>query len=117
MTSFSDIRTAVKAIKAGAYEYITKPVNPDELLMILQQALNKEKAAPAVETGSQSIVLGSSEVARELGRRPLGILVGNGTAAGQAEAVLRAQGAALVEIDEFDELVDEKPAPPTVLPQ
>ncbi|CAN7434960.1 FAD-dependent oxidoreductase [Pseudarthrobacter oxydans] len=33
-----------------------------------------------------------SEVARELGRRPLGILVGNGTAAGQAEAVLRAQG-------------------------
>src|SRR5687768_9444038 len=66
MTSFSDIRTAVKAIKSGAYEYITKPVNPDELLMILQQALNKEKAAPAVETGSQSIVLGSSEVAREL---------------------------------------------------
>ena len=66
MTSFSDIRTAVKAIKSGAYEYITKPVNPDELLMILQQALNKEKAAPAVETGSHSIVLGSSEVAREL---------------------------------------------------
>ena len=66
MTSFSDIRTAVKAIKAGAYEYITKPVNPDELLMILQQALNKEKAAPAVETGSQSIVLGSSQVAKEL---------------------------------------------------
>lgn len=66
MTSFSDIRTAVKAIKAGAYEYITKPVNPDELLMILQQALNKEKAAPAVETGSQTIVLGSSQVAKEL---------------------------------------------------
>ncbi|MGX5715740.1 FAD-dependent oxidoreductase [Arthrobacter sp. MAHUQ-56] len=32
------------------------------------------------------------EVARELGRRPLGILVGNGAAAGQAEAVLRAKG-------------------------
>jgi 3-phenylpropionate/trans-cinnamate dioxygenase ferredoxin reductase subunit len=31
-------------------------------------------------------------VTRELGRRPLGILVGNGTAAGQAEAVLRARG-------------------------
>jgi two-component system response regulator HydG len=43
MTGFSDIRTAVKAIKAGAFEYITKPVNPDELLMIAQQALKKEK--------------------------------------------------------------------------
>jgi two-component system response regulator HydG len=43
MTSFSDIRTAVKAIKAGAFEYITKPVNPDELLMIVLQALKKEK--------------------------------------------------------------------------
>src|SRR5687768_9707294 len=27
MTSFNDIRTAVKAIKTGAFEYITKPVN------------------------------------------------------------------------------------------
>ncbi len=32
------------------------------------------------------------DVTRVLGRRPLGILVGNGTAAGQAEAVLRARG-------------------------
>ena len=33
-----------------------------------------------------------SEVTRELGRRPLGIRVGTGAAAGQAEAVLRARG-------------------------
>lgn len=66
MTSFSDIRTAVKAIKSGAYEYITKPVNPDELLMILQQALKKEKASAAVDTTKNQIVLGSSVVAREL---------------------------------------------------
>ncbi|KUM37172.1 FAD-dependent oxidoreductase [Arthrobacter sp. EPSL27] len=32
------------------------------------------------------------EVTRVLGRRPLGILVGTGTSAGQAEAVLRARG-------------------------
>lgn len=67
MTSFTDIRTAVKAIKSGAYEYITKPVNPDELLMILQQALKKEKsAAPPVNSIANQIVLGSSMVAREL---------------------------------------------------
>jgi two-component system response regulator HydG len=66
MTSFSDIRTAVKAIKAGAYEYITKPVNPDELLMILQQALKKEKVVAQVAPAPAHIVLGSSPVAREL---------------------------------------------------
>lgn len=32
------------------------------------------------------------KIARELGRRPVGILVGTGAAAGQAEAVLRAKG-------------------------
>ena len=66
MTSFSDIRTAVKAIKSGAHEYITKPVNPDELLMILQQALKKEKSAGAARALKNQVVLGSSPVAREL---------------------------------------------------
>jgi two-component system, NtrC family, response regulator HydG len=67
MTSFTDIRTAVKAIKSGAYEYITKPVNPDELLMILQQALKKEKtSAPEEGSDVQKVVLGTSPIAREL---------------------------------------------------
>jgi two-component system response regulator HydG len=43
MTGFSDIRTAVRAIKLGAFEYITKPVNPEELLMLAQQAQSKAK--------------------------------------------------------------------------
>src|ERR1700712_2823615 len=43
MTSFNDVRTAVKAIRSGAFDYITKPVNPDELLMIMNGALGPEK--------------------------------------------------------------------------
>lgn len=43
MTSFSDIRTAVRAIQAGAFDYITKPVNPDELMMIMNHALDHKK--------------------------------------------------------------------------
>lgn len=68
MTSFNDIRTAVKAIKSGAYEYITKPVNPDELLMILQQAMkkDKEKVAPVTEAAEKKFVTGSSAVSKEL---------------------------------------------------
>jgi two-component system response regulator HydG len=42
MTSFNDVRTAVKAMQAGAFDYITKPVNPDELLMIIGDALNQQ---------------------------------------------------------------------------
>jgi len=68
MTSFSDIRTAVKAIKLGALEYITKPVNPDELLMHVREAVKKEK--PLVAKKRQSVngqfVQGASEPSRKL---------------------------------------------------
>lgn len=47
MTGFSDVRTAVKAMRKGVYDYITKPVNPEELLMILKGALeNPEEIKP-----------------------------------------------------------------------
>lgn len=69
MTSFQDIRTAVKAIKAGAFEYITKPVNPDELLMIVEHALKKEKRTEAVSShpaSSSQFVQGKSPLAAKL---------------------------------------------------
>jgi two-component system, NtrC family, response regulator HydG len=67
MTSFSDIRTAVKAIKAGAFEYITKPVNPDELLLLLHQALKKANDPHQRKKEIVSaFVEGSSEVSRKL---------------------------------------------------
>lgn len=43
MTSFNDVRTAVKSMQMGASDYITKPVNPDELLMIVNNALQKKQ--------------------------------------------------------------------------
>lgn len=45
MTSFNDVRTAVKAIRKGVHDYITKPVNPEELLMVLQEALQAPKSS------------------------------------------------------------------------
>lgn len=73
MTSFNDIRTAVKAIKSGALEYITKPVNPDELLMVVKLALNKDKteangnvSGEVVNIVNNNIVQGSSQQAKEL---------------------------------------------------
>ncbi len=39
ITGYSDIKIAVDVIKAGAYDYITKPLVPDEVLSVLSAAL------------------------------------------------------------------------------
>src|SRR5258706_2018943 len=39
-TGQSAIKTAVEAIHAGAYDYITKPVNPDELILLIHRAMD-----------------------------------------------------------------------------
>lgn len=44
MTAYADIRMAVKSIKMGAFEYITKPVNPDEILIHIKKAINEYKS-------------------------------------------------------------------------
>ena len=41
ITGYSDIKTAVDVIKLGAYDYITKPLIPDEVLSILSTALSQ----------------------------------------------------------------------------
>ncbi len=64
MTSFNDVRTAVKAIQLGAVDYITKPINPDELLMIISNALQK-KATPKT-TSNDNFIRGKSDVANRL---------------------------------------------------
>jgi two-component system response regulator HydG len=67
MTSYSDIRTAVKAMKAGAFEYITKPVNPDELLLLIKSALSKPTKSEKTAAVSQpQFVVGSSDIAQQL---------------------------------------------------
>ena len=39
VTAFGTVETAVEAMKAGAYDYITQPVNMDELRMIVSRGL------------------------------------------------------------------------------
>lgn len=46
ITGHSSINSAVEAIKSGAFDYITKPVNPDELIHLIRRAvesLQKDK--------------------------------------------------------------------------
>lgn len=49
MTGYADIQSAVLAMKLGARDYISKPVNPEELLKKIAEALQSKKE-PASET-------------------------------------------------------------------
>ncbi len=46
LTGHSSVDSAVEAIKSGAYDYLTKPINPDELVLLIRRAvetLQKDK--------------------------------------------------------------------------
>jgi two-component system response regulator HydG len=83
ITGYSDIKMAVELIKLGAYDYITKPLYPDEILTTInkaietQQALNEQSKSPAdsnsrVEdkeinkTILSDFVVGTSRASKEL---------------------------------------------------
>ncbi|MBF4508249.1 sigma-54-dependent Fis family transcriptional regulator [Flavobacterium sp. JLP] len=78
MTGYSDVNTAVKAIKNGAADYISKPFNPDEVLLVITNALQTTKTeieeTPAVakksvkkQTSSENeFVKGISVASRKL---------------------------------------------------
>src|ERR1700685_3267160 len=40
LTGHNSVNTAVEAIKAGAFDYVTKPVNPDELVVLIKRAID-----------------------------------------------------------------------------
>src|SRR3954471_2154929 len=51
ITGYSDIKIAVEVMKLGAYDYITKPLFPDEIILTIRKALEKSQTSPAVPAG------------------------------------------------------------------
>ena len=43
MTGYTDIKAAVNAMKLGAFDYVGKPINPEEILHIIGLALNRRE--------------------------------------------------------------------------
>lgn len=68
MTSYAEITTAIRAIKQGAFDYISKPLNPEELLIVIQDALKSsdQKTAAPVKANSYDFFEGVSEQSRQL---------------------------------------------------
>jgi len=42
LTAYASVETAVEALKQGAYDYVTKPVDPDELSNLIKNALRQK---------------------------------------------------------------------------
>ncbi len=43
LTGYATVDTAIEAMKKGAYDYLTKPIKPIELELILQKALDRKR--------------------------------------------------------------------------
>lgn len=43
ITAFASVPTAIKALKNGAHDYITKPIDPDELAHIVEKAIHQRQ--------------------------------------------------------------------------
>ncbi len=73
MTAFGSVDTAVQAMKAGAFDYLTKPFTADEILLRVQKideliAVKRENAELRTRLGEQydfSAVVGHSTTMRE----------------------------------------------------
>jgi len=79
ITGYSDIKTAVNVIKSGAYDYVAKPLIPDEILHTIKRALEstgrkttepqaKQKKATRVSV-DEGYIIGESPEAKELFRQ------------------------------------------------
>lgn len=56
ITGYSDVGQAVKVIRLGAFEYVTKPIFPEEILMLVKDALSRKLETEDEEVKSKRIV-------------------------------------------------------------
>jgi two-component system response regulator HydG len=74
MTAYASVPTAIEAMREGAYDYVTKPFDPDNLRAIVLRALSRAAVAGGGENGGadQEVLpglVGRSEPMRRLGER------------------------------------------------
>lgn len=74
ITGYVNLKIAVDLIKDGAYQYLAKPLNPDELLTMVERALSNPEKVKISSKGNrkeksnsgQEYVVGASEPSRNM---------------------------------------------------
>ncbi|MCG6188354.1 sigma-54-dependent transcriptional regulator [Maribellus maritimus] len=94
MTAYADVRMAVKLMKMGASDYITKPIQQEELLSLIKKLVKKEKQPKPQPTHSTYIngdfIIGDSEkiklvikLARRVAPTNMSVIIGGETGIGK----------------------------------
>ncbi len=65
MTGYAEVTTAVKAIKKGAYDYISKPFTPDQILEVIEGALKMDSKRPIEKDTTKPIEITHSKAANQ----------------------------------------------------
>jgi two-component system response regulator AtoC len=73
-TGYGSVASAVEAMKEGAFDYLTKPVNPEELLLVIERAAEQSKLQREVrrlrqqvqDRGGLSGMVGKTEAMRRI---------------------------------------------------
>ncbi len=55
ITGYADVKIAVEVIKNGAFDYVTKPLIPDEVINLIQRALAKTKNQAEPEINNENV--------------------------------------------------------------
>lgn len=73
MTAYAEVETAVEAIKLGAFDYLRKPLEPEELLLVIERALEQRRLRRElaslrrrVPRGPRSRIIGRSQALERL---------------------------------------------------
>lgn len=86
MTAYGSVDTAVEAMRRGAWHFVTKPLNIDEVELMIKRALRSR----SLESNNQKLESENQKLRKKVGKQPHGLepLIGNSPAMAQIHAMI-----------------------------
>ncbi|HYQ59051.1 MAG TPA: sigma-54 dependent transcriptional regulator, partial [Draconibacterium sp.] len=66
MTAYADVKMAVKLIKAGAFDYVTKPIQPEEILELIDRAIKSENKNEDSQSFHENFIVGTCSTMQDI---------------------------------------------------